>query len=463
MVLIAALLAMVMAWATVPAQAAGLTEAERAYVASHGPFTYCVDPDWPPYEVITPQGEHQGIAGDLLRLAAERAGIQLTLLPTKDWSDSIAASQDGRCQFLSFLNKSPKREEWLSFTRPLFTDRNVIVTREDHPYIDDLAHETGKVMVLPRGTFIEEMVRRDFPGLKLVTTNSEAEAFFMVSNKQADMTVRSMIVAVYTIKKDGWFNLKVSGEIPGYENNLRIGVRKDMALLRDILDKGVADISPSERNAIANRHVSISVQYGVDYGLIAKIVGAFMIALLTSLFWLSRLRGMNRKLLALSLTDPLTLLANRACLNQRLEQECQRARRHGTAFSAILFDLDHFKRINDELGHLTGDTVLVQFAAIARATVRTQDVVGRWGGEEFLVLCPETNLEQAAILAERLCRAVREHDFQTTRRHTVSAGVAELSESDTVDSLLNRTDQALYQAKNGGRDRVQARAATDRQ
>lgn len=454
MVLIAAVLILLGTLVSAPASAAELTAQERAYVEEHGPFTYCVDPDWPPYEVINAQGEHQGIGADLLRLAAERVEVRLRLVPTRDWNESLAASQSGRCDLLSFLNQSPKREQWLVFTEPLFVDRNVIVTREDHPFVDDLTGQGPATMVLPRGTFIEEMVRRDFPNLRLVTTETEAEAFFMVSNKQADMTVRSLIVAVYTIKKDGWFNLKVSGQIPGYENRLRIGIRKELAPLRAILDKGVAEITPSERTAVSNRHVAITVQYGIDYGLIAKIVGAFMIALLTSLFWLGKLRAMNHKLLALSLTDPLTGLANRACLNQHLEQETQRARRAGTPFSVVLLDLDHFKRVNDELGHLTGDRVLVTFANVARTTVRGQDVVGRWGGEEFLVLCPGTSLDQAGKLAERLCRMVREHDFATGRRHTVSAGIAALSDDDTVDSLLNRADLALYQAKDGGRDQV---------
>lgn len=434
--------------------AAQLTAEEQAFVQSHGPFTYCVDPDWPPYEIINPRGEHEGIAADLLQLAAARVGVQLRLVPTGDWNESITASQEGRCDLLSFLNQSPKREQWLVFTQPLFTDPNVVVTREEHPFIDDLATESGKTIVLPRGTFIEEMVRRDYPSLKLVTTESEAEAFFMVSNKQADMTVRSMIVAVYTIKKDGWFNLKVSGRVPGYENKLRVGIRKDLAPLRAILDKGIATITPSENAAISNRHVAINVQYGIDYGLIAKIVGGFMIVLLTSLFWLGKLRTMNRKLLTLSLTDPLTLLANRASLNQRLQQEMHRFQRNGTPFSVVLLDLDHFKQANDLLGHLAGDSILVTFARIVQDAVRAEDVVGRWGGEEFLILCCDCGIEQAHRLAERLCKTTHDHDFMNGRPQTVSAGVATLIPGDTIDTLLNRADQALYMAKESGRDRA---------
>jgi diguanylate cyclase (GGDEF)-like protein len=440
----------------VPFAAAGadLTEAERGYIAANGPFTVCVDPDWPPYEIINSQGIHQGIAADLLRLAANRVGVELTLHQTRDWDESVAASKAGECKILSFLNQSPKRDQWLIFTDPVFIDRNVIVTREEHHYIDDLAGVANETLALPTGTSIEERVRRDFPNLTIVTTESEAEAFAMVSQRKVDMTMRSLIVAVYTIKKDGWFNLKISGQVPGYENRLRIGVSKEMPMLRDILDKGVAEITPSERSEIANRHVAITVQAGIDYQLILKIVAVFSTILLTSLFWVSKLRAVNRQLLTLSRTDSLTQLANRASLNERMGREFERFRRYARPFSVVLLDIDHFKRVNDEFGHLMGDRVLISFAELARKTARAQDIVGRWGGEEFMVLCTETDAEQALVMAERLCQAVRDHEFETGCRHTVSAGIATLGQGDTPDSLIHRADEALYQAKNGGRDRV---------
>jgi len=433
---------------------ATLTDAEQAYLAEHGPFTLCVDPDWAPYEVINSEGVHVGIAADLLRLAASRVGVPLTLLVTRTWEESVAASKEGRCQVLSFLNQSPARDAWLIFTDPLFVDRNVIVTREEHPYIETLSDVTNEVLVLPEGTSIEERVRRDFTNLTVVTANSEAEAFGMVSRKKASMTMRSMLVAVYTIKEDGWFNLKISGQVPGYENKLRIGVAKDLVMLRDILNKGVRDISAAEKDEIANRHVSIRVQSGIDYDLIFKIVALLGAVILTSFFWLVKLRALNKQLLTLSQTDPLTGLVNRARLNDRIQAEFERFRRYARPFAVILLDIDYFKQVNDEYGHLIGDKVLVAVAGIVRSTARTQDVVGRWGGEEFLLLCPETDLEQARVLAERIGQAARGYDFSIDRHLTVSAGVAALVSGESSDGLLNRADEALYQAKRDGRDRV---------
>lgn len=418
------------------------------------PVRFCVDPDWPPYEIISRSGAHEGIAADLLKLAADRAGLTLTLFPTKDWDESIAASRRGDCDLLSFLNQTPRRDEWLVFTAPLFIDPNVIITHEQHAFVADLAAESEKTIVLPSGTSIEERVRRDFPNLRVIITDSEAEAFAMVSNGRADLTIRSLTVAVYTIKKEGWFNLKVSGQVPGYENRLRIGIVRERADLRDLLNQAIATITPQERNQIANRHVSINVQTAIDYGMIRNLVLVFTVVLLSNLAWAMKLRKANAQLHRLSRTDRLTGLLNRTALDELLLGQIGRARRHHHGFAMIIIDLDHFKDVNDRLGHLTGDRILADLAGVLREAGGNPERVGRWGGEEFLVLCPETTTAQALALAEQICDAVRSHAFETGWRHTVSAGVATLRPDDTIDGLIQRADAALYRAKNEGRDRA---------
>jgi len=437
-----------------PARALDLTADEQAYVASHPHIPFCVDPDWEPFEIVNDKGEHQGIAADLLRLAAQRAGLSLELLRTKDWDESIAASKAGRCKILSFLNQTPKRDDWLLFTQPLFVDANVLITREEHPFVVDPGSLTDETLALPSGTSIEERVRHDYPNLRIIVTETEAQAIDMVSRRKADMTLRSLIIAAYTIKKQGLFNLKVAGQLPGYDNHLRIGVVKSEPMLRGILDKAVASITPTERGQIVNQHVSINVQTAVDYWLLAKIASGFTLALGLVLYWSLKLRRLNRELKRLYQTDPLTGLHNRSHLNARFEQEIERARRHGRPLSLLMIDLDHFKSVNDLFGHPTGDKVLVDFAAIARDTVRSLDCLGRWGGEEFLVICPETDIEQARQLAERLRNNVRNYSFATGRTETISVGVASFKEIDDAQSLTHRADTALYRSKKTGRDRV---------
>ena len=416
----------------------------------------CVDPDWWPFETIDERGAHVGIAADLVALATSRAKLQVALYPTKTWEESVAASKAGKCQLASFLNQSPERDQWLIFTEPLLVDPNVLIVREDSPSPGDLATLKGRSIALPKESAVYERVRHDFPNLKLIGTDSEYEAFGMVSNRKADMTLRSRIVAGQNIKEKGWFNLKIASEVPGYENVLRMGVLKSLPALRDQLNGGIATITRAERERIINRYVEIKMVTDVQIDYTPAIwLGVVLVAVIvTSLWWMRRLNALNRRLQQLSVTDALTGLFNRTGLSASLPLDIERAQRYRRPLSVVLLDLDHFKRVNDEYGHLVGDQVLVEFAKLIQATVRQIDAIYRWGGEEFLIVCPETPPELVSNLTERVLDGVRRHRFPMQRTMTVSAGIANLGAGDTMTSLLQRADEALYQAKTAGRDRI---------
>ncbi|GLC87036.1 sensor domain-containing diguanylate cyclase [Lysinibacillus piscis] len=156
-------------------------------------------------------------------------------------------------------------------------------------------------------------------------------------------------------------------------------------------------------------------------------------------------------------TDRLTQIANRVRLDTILEQQFELAIQHHTPFSIILLDIDNFKAVNDEFGHQIGDTVLIEVAKLLTNVIRTQDTVGRWGGEEFLVICPQTSLEEALQLAEKLRQQLGNHVFPVVQHKTSSFGVTCYQEKDTLHTLLSRCDVALYQAKKNGRNRVEFR------
>jgi diguanylate cyclase (GGDEF)-like protein len=160
--------------------------------------------------------------------------------------------------------------------------------------------------------------------------------------------------------------------------------------------------------------------------------------------------------------DTLTGVANRRAFDEIAESEVQRALRYGTAVSLIMIDLDHFKTINDSYGHQAGDAVLVTFARTITEAVREVDVVGRWGGEEFLVLLPGTGATEALRAAERMRGALAQCDLRLQGRRirfTASFGVAEFIPAElSLYSLLDRLDAALYRAKAAGRDRVELAA-----
>lgn len=158
--------------------------------------------------------------------------------------------------------------------------------------------------------------------------------------------------------------------------------------------------------------------------------------------------------------DALTGLANRRMLNHRLEAEMARARRDGKPLSVIILDLDHFKRVNDSLGHAAGDEVLVHIAHILRAELRGADLPARSGGEEFCLLLPGIDGDAAWAVAERIRQRVEANPTVLAQGQTVpvtvSLGIATLGADDGVQTLLDRADQAMYRAKQGGRNRSAA-------
>lgn len=167
---------------------------------------------------------------------------------------------------------------------------------------------------------------------------------------------------------------------------------------------------------------------------------------------------MRDHLQAIVLSDPLSGCYNRRGLNQLAEREVSRAVRGKKHLAVLAIDVDHFKRINDEFGHLTGDEVIREVGELLRDTVRDMDVVARFGGEEFTVLAPDSTEEGAQVLAERILTAFRTHHFKSLppeMRVTTSVGLAaDLARDDEIaKTLLARADEALYVAKRDGRDR----------
>ncbi|GAA6755424.1 GGDEF domain-containing protein [Thermus thalpophilus] len=152
-----------------------------------------------------------------------------------------------------------------------------------------------------------------------------------------------------------------------------------------------------------------------------------------------------------ALTCTLTGLPNRRAFELALSREISRTERYGTPFSLVLVDLDHFKKINDTLGHDYGDELLLRVARLLVDQVRREDMVARWGGEEFALLLPSTRAEDAQRLAERLRQAIEAQSLGVT----ASFGVAEYMFGEEEESLFRRADQALYRAKNLGRNRVE--------
>ena len=202
--------------------------------------------------------------------------------------------------------------------------------------------------------------------------------------------------------------------------------------------------------------------------MIVLILAAIILVLGGIYYFISRLlRKINeaqRKLVELATIDDLTQLYNRRYFFERFNQEMERAKRYQRPLSCLILDIDHFKQVNDTYGHLSGDQVLIDIAQILRNNCRQSDLAGRYGGEELIILLPETDSPGAMIIAERIREMIEQHQTVDDRgeiiRVTVSMGVVsltgpELEKMDKNERIVQYADDALLRAKKDGRNRIE--------
>jgi diguanylate cyclase (GGDEF)-like protein len=212
----------------------------------------------------------------------------------------------------------------------------------------------------------------------------------------------------------------------------------------------VADISDLYQNQFIEEARSLSNRYERQLRLLDRVVR------ISDLYQAS-LKDLNLSLFEASTHDPLTGIANRRFMSERCLQEDQRATRHGTTYSMIVLDVDHFKLINDEHGHATGDLMLVDFVKALTKSLRHYDVCARWGGEEFLALLIDADLKTAEIVAKRMLaniRSMRVFIDDSQLSLTASLGLTQHKADEDYDGTFRRADKALLMAKSNGRDRL---------
>ncbi len=241
-------------------------------------------------------------------------------------------------------------------------------------------------------------------------------------------------------------------------------VRQDIQIYTDIVEHEIARADASQ-DMLSNLLRFLNISVGGSAVLFGLAIAFFITRTIHRLYRQldeqnARLAEQNARLLALSTTDPLTLLPNHRALSERMEQEIARARRYGHPLSILFFDADHFKRVNDTYGHSTGDIVLQELGRLVSGLLRAGDSIGRYGGEEFLVLLPETTQEEACQVAERIRKTIAGSPLATSTVKegiptTISLGVATFPiDGATASEVVEQADQAMYWAKRLGRNQV---------
>lgn len=437
-----------------------LSESERTLISNTSALRLCVDPNWLPYTAINAKGEYQGVTADILRLINQRLDTQFTLIPSTDWSESVDLMRRKECDFITAITPTTERKKFMSFTESMMTSPIVLATRQDQFFITDINNIVDKPIAVIKHSAAATLAKSVYPSLNIINVDSIQSGLKMLSEKKVFGYIDSIEVIAHHVNKEHYVNIKISSTLP-VSFELSIGVRKDWPEWVPLINKALQNISEEEKKAIYNHWVGIKYDTPADYTFVWTIVaiigviiflGAYRYRIITR--YNTKLEALNQKLSKQAMTDQLTQLPNRYLLDQEAQRLITTSKRYQEAFSMVLFDLDYFKEINDKFGHQTGDDVLVHISHEMKETIREADILGRWGGEEFLMICPNTSIDGAYKLANKVRMHIEEQCFLDKQKITISAGVAEFTHNENYRSLLKRLDDALYDAKNAGRNTV---------
>ncbi|MDF2182384.1 transporter substrate-binding domain-containing protein [Neptuniibacter sp. CAU 1671] len=436
-----------------------LTPQEQAWLKAHPLIRLASDISWPPYESIDSNGNYQGIAADYISLLETRLGIQFEISPVKSWQTITEMVRNKELDLFPAAMKTPQRLTYAEFTRPYLYSPMVIVTRKDVGYIEDLSTLDDKPIAIEAGYASYDLLSQSGLNLNLKPYTDSLSAMLAVSSGKAFAYIGNIATLGQLMQQSGITNLKVSGQTP-YQFELAMGVRKDWPMLTSILQKALDSITAEEKHAILKKWVDIKLEKPLSLTYLWYFAGGALGIALLSLFWnfaLNRkVRQRTRQLQHQARYDSLTTLPNRTQVLEQLEVQLNPIIGSADPLAVLFIDLDDFKRINDTLGHETGDQILMQAGQRLGETVRDRDIVGRLGGDEFVILLfGLLQADDAGRVAEKLHHLFSE-PFCIGGRElvvTCSIGIA-LYPADGRDSseLLRNADTAMYHSKKLGRN-----------
>lgn len=436
-----------------------LSNSEKEYLKNKKELRVCSNPKWMPLERIK-DGKLVGISADYLKIIESKIEIPISLVPTKNLEQSLDYFKKQKCDILSILAQTPKRKTYISITTPYLSTPLVIATTTDKFFISDIEEILDKKLGITKGCSFCELLKLKYPNINLVEVDSAKEGLQEVEKGNLYGYLNSLNIIGYQIQKNDFYSLKIAGK---FEENweLGIGVQKDDEMLLEILNRIINSIDEQTQNTIINQYNSIKYENGFDYKLFWQILCVICFIVLILLYRHYEINKHNKKLLLLnkkleqlSTTDILTKIYNRKYLGSRMDESFELYKRYQTPFSLILIDIDDFKTVNDTYGHYIGDNVLQTISKTISKNLRKNDVVGRWGGEEFLIISHHTKVSEAQKIAQKIRSAIEEANYGIEKNITASFGVTEVKEDDLAINLIARVDKALYRAKDEGKNRV---------
>jgi len=462
-----------------------LSKKEQEWLTRKPSITYVFDPNWKPFEWKNELGEYRGIISDIIKIIAQRSGIKFIPSPSETWTESTQKVKSGEVAMFSSIGRTKKRDNYLNFTKKsLFSIPYVLVSRKSEDYLNGFEDTLNKKVVTIINSTIQSLLQEHQPNTKPILVDTIKQGLEKVKNGQADVLVVNATAAKYYINILNYNTLKIA-----YRTNLTLQLK--IAFNKNappealsIVNKTIQTISTRELDDIFHKWTEAKIQKKIDWTLVWSILIVAALIILLFILLNKRLRylvqkktielqmlnenlerkvnqrtkeltQLNEKLSLAANTDPMTGAYNRRYFFDASKQMIALSKRNNLPMCIAMLDIDKFKNINDTYGHDAGDIVIKEIVEQVHTRIREEDILVRFGGEEFLILLPNTTTEEALIICERTRETIENSYPIENVKITVSIGISELLETDSnIDIIVKRADTALYEAKRTGRNKV---------
>ena len=394
-----------------------------------------------------------GINTDYWRAIRTRLGLDMHCDPLPSAQDVSQAMETHPYDFVLGMQTIPGQDASRLVSQPYAQYPYVVVAHKEAGLIYDMSRIGGKRMAISRQDALTHAWKQAYPAVTILRVDSPEAALESVRHGEAFVAVGSLPVMAQLLNQNLFEPLKIAGTLPE-KVSLQIMVRPERAAWIPRINDAIEAIPRSERLAIDTRWIQT---YKENFFL-SKNFYAILGILVTLLIWLYyRSHTLKReishkeidmqRLEELASVDGLTMVCNRQTVDRILALHLAGVERYRGLLSVVFFDIDYFKQINDHYGHNVGDDVLVELTKLVSGFIRESDILGRWGGDEFLIILPETSKRQAKRLAESIRTLIREHTFEHIGHLRCSFGAESYRFGDTLKSLMDRVDTELYEDK----------------
>jgi len=430
------------------------TAQEKAWIKENRSVTVIGDAKWFPFEGFDDSGRYVGIVAEVLNLISLKSGLTFKVNETASWRHSLQFSGDKQVDIISASASNAIIEKNYRPTYSTIKSPIVMIASNDTRYISDLSAASGLRVALIGTAGYSKGIKEVYPEVNFIEIDEIDEGLLGVAEEHYDLVLMSMMVASHQMAELGLYELRVAG-ITDFDMELTLFVNRNKPILWSIIDKVKRNENQQEHHKILSKWSNNNpvVHYSPE---MVRIFIVITVLLFCFAYRYYLLRKQAKRLSTLARTDKLTNTCNRVYLDTLLTKKIAKNARKNNVFSLIMVDLDKFRAVNDKHGYRVGDKLLQQFVLLLNDHISEHDIVGRWAGGDFVIICSGLNCQDALTLAEKLRSEIAQTIFVGIGKKTASFGVAQYKSPEPAESFVGRADKALYDAKASGRNRVKA-------